>query len=324
MKPKLNSLLITIIFVLTCQITFGQSEEEKAVMQKFVEHLNAQQPDSVFALFDANMKEAMPPAKTKEFLSGLHRQLGSVVSYELSKHVKPVMVFKTGFEKATFNINLAVNEKQQITGLYLKPYVDESLPKIERNITKLVLPFKGEWFTFWGGEHPILNYHVNYPNMKGAFDFVIKNKDLYSYEGDKFKNENYYCFGKEITAPCDALVFSVLDGIEDNVPGKMNPSAATGNTVVLETVNKEFIFLCHFKQNSIVVKEGQKVKKHELLGLCGNSGNSSEAHLHFHIQNSGNFHNGIGAKCYFGNLLVNDTIRSDYMPQRGERVSNVK
>lgn len=47
------------------------------------------------------------------------------------------------------------------------------------------------------------------------------------------KNEDYFAFGKDIIAPCDARVVQVLDGINDNTLGEMNPAYTPGNTVVL-------------------------------------------------------------------------------------------
>src|SRR5699024_1052259 len=112
----------------------------------------------------------------------------------------------------------------------------------------------------------------------------------------------YYAFGKEIIAPCDAKVVLVVDGVKDNKPGVMNPIYLPGNTVILKTANNEYLFFAHFKQHSIVVEQDDEVKQGQLLGLCGNSGNSSEPHLHFHIQNAENMNRATGIKCYFENL----------------------
>ena len=149
-------------------------------------------------------------------------------------------------------------------------------------------------------------------------------KDEKSFSGDGTKNEDYYCYGKKILALCDAEVLMVVDGVKENVPGQMDPYFPTGNTVILKTVNNEFIFLAHFKKHSITVKEGQKVKQGDLLGLCGNSGNSSEPHLHFHIQNIENMNSAIGTKAYFEKLIVNDEEKSDYSPIRNDQVKNSK
>jgi uncharacterized membrane protein len=67
-------------------------------------------------------------------------------------------------------------------------------------------------------------------------------------------------------------------------------------------------------------KQGQKVSTGALLGLCGNSGNSSEAHLHFHLQNVEDMTKAIGAKCYFDQLKVNGVLKSDYSPVKGEKI----
>ena len=66
------------------------------------------------------------------------------------------------------------------------------------------------------------------------------------------------------------------------------------------------------KKHSIKVTEGQKVKQGQILGLCGNSGNSSEPHVYFHIQNVENMNIATGVKCYFDTLIVNGQIKTDY------------
>ena len=86
-------------------------------------------------------------------------------------------------------------------------------------------------------------------------------------------------------APCEGEVVLVVDGIKDNDPGTLHPIYIPGNTVIVKTSNPEYVFFAHFKQNSIVVRQGQQVNTVQLLGLCGNSENSSEPLLHFHLQN---------------------------------------
>ena len=40
------------------------------------------------------------------------------------------------------------------------------------------------------------------------------------------------------------------------------------------------VALCHLQRNSIQVTRGQRVQTGDALGRCGNSGNSTEPHLH--------------------------------------------
>lgn len=65
-------------------------------------------------------------------------------------------------------------------------------------------------------------------------------------------------------------------------------------------------------------------KNVELLGLCGNSGNSSEAHLHFHIQNIEDMNSATGVKCYFERILVNGEAKNDYSPIQNDKIRNDK
>jgi len=92
--------------------------------------------------------------------------------------------------------------------------------------------------------------------------------------------------------------------------------------VIIKTANNEFLVFCHFKHRSIKVKEGQRIKQGELLGLCGNTGNSSEAHLHFHIQNIEDTNTATGVKCYFDKLFINGEVKQDYSPIKNERIKN--
>ena len=131
-------------------------------------------------------------------------------------------------------------------------------------------------------------------------------------------------FGKEVIAPCDAKVAKVITGVQDNIPGRLNPVQPTGNTVILETKNKEFIVLAHFKFNSIVVKEGQEIMQGEVLGLCGNSGNSSEPHLHVSLQNVLDMDIATGAQLYFDKILVNGEVKENYLPVKNEKIQNIK
>jgi murein DD-endopeptidase MepM/ murein hydrolase activator NlpD len=170
------------------------------------------------------------------------------------------------------------------------------------------------------GDTKELNYHVESVAQKNAFDILIRDSSGLTHKGVGQKNEDYYAFGKELYAPCDGEVVLVVDGVKDNVPGTLNPVYIPGNTVIIKATNGEYAFLAHFKQHTIIVKQGQKVKAGELLGLCGNSGNSSEPHLHFHLQNVEDMNIAVGAKCYFDQIKVNGDLKIDYSPIKGDKI----
>lgn len=302
----------------------GQSKTEsvryKAIADKVQVFYNAAKYDSIFPLLSPEMKKVMPEKQSVAFFSGLNTHAGRMVQREFIDNRATVALYKLTFERAVFNFELSLDDHAQINRLLLTPYKDPNLPVLARNVTAMILPFEGEWGVFWGGDTRAQNYHVAVDAQKGAFDFLRLGDDNKPYKTDGQSNEDYYAFGKPLYAPCDGEVIAVTDGVEDNVPGKMNETQVFGNLVVIKTLKNEYLFLAHFKNKSLKVAKGQKVTQGQLLGLCGNSGHSSQPHLHFHIQNVEDSNAATGAKCYFDRLVVNGESKTDYSPVRGDKV----
>ncbi len=322
----MKKIIATIIFATFINLAFGQIEKKayKTVADSFEINYNAENFEVIFSSFSTDLQTALPLDETKEFLTGLKAQSGRIMNRKFEKYEQTFAIYKTNFERALFALQISIDDNSKINGLLVTPFKESNLPKMDRNITKLRLPFKDEWTVNWGGDTKELNYHVESEAQKNAFDLVITNEKGNSFKTDRKTNEDYYAFGKQLFAPCDGEVVLVVDGVKDNEPGVFNPTFVTGNTVIIKTNNNEFLFFAHFKQHSIVVKQGQRIKQGKLLGLCGNSGNSSEPHLHFHIQNVEDMSSATGVKCYFDNILVNGQAKSDYSPIKKEKISNIK
>lgn len=125
-----------------------------------------------------------------------------------------------------------------------------------------------------------------------AIDWVRLNPDGKSYTGDPKNNKNYRAYGSDVLAVADGVVTEVKDGIPENVPG-INSRAVPitletvgGNHVILDIGQGRYAFYAHMQPGSIKVKRGDHVKRGQVLGLVGNSGNSTEPHLHFHLSNA--------------------------------------
>lgn len=317
-----------LLFLLLIVVQIGSAQSEKSTYKKaidtFQKHFNADDAAAVFEMFASDMKIAVPFDKINTAMTQLHANVGDLKSVDFTSYENgSVAAYKAQFEKGILNLYLSLNSENEINGLLFKPYVQkEDLPQLTRNTTSFILPFKEEWDVLWGGDTKELNYHIDSPVQKNAFDFLILNEQGSSFKTDGRTNEDYYAFGKELIAPADGEVVLVVDGVKDNTPGEMNPVYVPGNTVIIKTKNNEFLFFAHFKQHSIVVKQGQQVQQGQLLGLCGNSGNSSEPHLHFHIQNVENMVQATGAKSFFDRILVNGTLKMDYSPIKNDRIQN--
>ncbi len=125
-----------------------------------------------------------------------------------------------------------------------------------------------------------------------AIDFVQLREDGSTHTGDPKDNKNYRCYGTDALAVADGIVVETKDGIPENVPGANSRAVPItletvgGNHVILDLGNGHFAFYAHLQPGSLRVKQGDKVKRGQVLGLVGNSGNSTEPHLHFHISDA--------------------------------------
>ncbi len=125
-----------------------------------------------------------------------------------------------------------------------------------------------------------------------AIDWVQLREDGKTWTGDQLKNENYRCYGTEALAVGDGTVVAVKDGIPQNIPGANSRAVAItletvgGNHVILDLGQGRYGFYAHLQPGSLRVKVGEKVRRGQVLGLVGNSGNSTEPHLHFHVSNA--------------------------------------
>lgn len=132
----------------------------------------------------------------------------------------------------------------------------------------------------WGGDRLETNYHVIKPNERWAYDILIPPAEVKSN-----KLEDYGIFGAKVMAPASGTVVSINNNDHDLVPGSDNFQSMAGNHIYLRVDETgTFLVLAHLKKGSIKVKEGQHVNEGEFLAQVGNSGSSSEPHLHIHHQ----------------------------------------
>lgn len=153
-----------------------------------------------------------------------------------------------------------------------------------------------------------------------AVDWVKLGPDGNSFHGDPKENRNYHAYRSEIHAVGDGRVVSVLDGIPENVPN--SPTMAVtitlaniaGNSVIEDLGGGHYALYAHMIPGTVRVKPGDRVKDAQVLGLLGNSGNSTEPHLHFQISDSPMALDGEGLP-----FLLNRFSRRDYhMEMKGE------
>ncbi len=311
-------------FILMAGAAYSQGSADRfvTVMERMKEGYNSGEYAAMRQDYGPEMLEAFPLEKVVALFQQLTAQHGKMVRVEPPRLVPPNQaVFPTHFERGKFDIKIVLNLQDKIIGLWFLP-PSPSVPVVEKHLTRLVLPFKGRWLIFWGGDSKEQNYHHDIPNQRFAFDFIGVDEGGQTRKGDGSKNEDFYAFGREILAPADGIVTDVIEGVRDNLPGSMNPYSGLGNAVFIQHRENEISVLAHFKMGSIRVKAGETVKKGQVLGLCGNSGNSSEPHLHYHLQNTRIIQDGTGIKCFFDKMTVykdgKTEWRTNYSPVKGD------
>lgn len=129
-------------------------------------------------------------------------------------------------------------------------------------------------------------------SQRFAIDWVKLGDDGKTYHGDPKDNKNYYAFGSEALAAADGIITEVKDGIPLNIPGPTSRAVPItletigGNHVIINIGDGCYAFYAHLQPGSIRVKLGEKVHRGQVIGLVGNTGNSTEPHLHFQIANA--------------------------------------
>ena len=298
-----------------------ETDRSTKVANQLVELINAADYAGIQAKFNNEMAAALPLEKSRAFFTGLTQQMGNIRKLGEPRPAGGALVFPAKFEKGTLDLQIVLDSRGLIAGLSFTPHA-AAKPALEKHQTQLSLPFKGSWLVFWGGDTRDLNYHHDVPNQRFALDLVGVGKGGKTQQGDGTRNEDFYAFGREVLAPADGTVIEVIEGVHDNTPGSMNPYSAVGNCVSIQHRGGEVSVLAHLKRASIVVKVGDNVKRGQLLGKCGNSGNSSEPHLHYHLQNSPVLQDGLGIKCVFQKVVVTKDgktkTRTNVSPAKGE------
>ena len=195
--------------------------------------------------------------------------------------------------------------------------------------TEFILPFSGKWLVVNGGTDKKNSHSWNIPNQRYAYDFFIIDKEGKSFSGDNKKVENYYCYGKDIPAPAGGEVVSFASNHpESSVYGDGRAECKAhdirGNHIIIRHSRKEYSLIAHLKPGSVTVEKGQKVKQGQIIAQCGNSGNTTEPHIHFQVNNGKNFFTSAGLPIKFKNVIVDEerkTGTEGYI-RKGQLVEN--
>jgi len=306
--------------------------KEQAAMslgQTYTANFYAGEMSSIWQHMTLQMREVLVSEDgLRAFGNRVANEVGSEVTV-IAESVENVAGYRTYKRQARFSkiaspiiVSWSFDTEDQIAGFFVTPQQEPApSPYLDYDTQAyLRLPFDGEWLVFWGGRTVEQNYHAAIRDQRFAYDLLVV-IDGKTHRGDGKNNEQYYCWGKEILSPGSGKVTTAVSHLPDNAPGEMDPKNPPGNHVILDLGNKEYALLAHMQNGSVRVSKGDEVRPGQPIGLCGNSGNTSEPHLHFHLQDRKKFGQGDGKPVFFSAYLSNGMPVDRGEPVRGEIIS---
>jgi hypothetical protein len=187
----------------------------------------------------------------------------------------------------------------------------------------LELPFRGRWLVQNSPARRVPSHGTHLFGVTYAIDFVAVDDEgrsapwsWRSLVGTE-SPEGFVGFGAPILAPASGTVAIAHDGEPDHrarrsqlalIPyalgqaqrAREGMSAVAGNHVVVAlSPGGPYVAVVHLRQGSVRVRVGDRVESGAQLGECGNSGNSTEPHVHVQVTDSTDWPNARGLPLAF-------------------------
>lgn len=153
-----------------------------------------------------------------------------------------------------------------------------------RPAVNVTVPLHGEnyYVAHGGGTYPI-NYHgLADASQRYAVDVTQLNDWGVRASGIYPEDLSQYAiYGDSVYSPLSGTVVRAVDRFSDQPPGTRRPNHPAGNHVWLRR-GDAYVVLAHLKHGSVRVEPEETVRAGELIAAVGNTGNTSEPHLHIH------------------------------------------
>lgn len=189
-------------------------------------------------------------------------------------------------------------------------------------------PLRGEWLSPNTPGKRIPSHGTDRLGTRYAYDFLQvdwKRKGWPSYRVHWLwyllfgvSLDKCYCWGQEVYAPCDGIIIQAKDGYRERAKAhlfadlivaiknahsfnlqKDNLQSVAGNYIIMKCDENIYTALVHLQKGSIKVAMGQSVKKGDVIGKVGHSGNSFTPHLHFQLMDNSDILSANGLPCAF-------------------------
>lgn len=151
----------------------------------------------------------------------------------------------------------------------------------------LQFPVEDEWYVMQGGPSVLYNHHYGVRAQRDALDLVVVEGRSTRRAGiARDRLDSFLAFGAPVRSPARGTVATVAADHPDQPLGTADRNNPAGNHVVIDIGRGRFVLLGHLRAGSVTVAPGDPVEAGTVIGQVGNSGNTSEPHLHIQIQDA--------------------------------------
>lgn len=180
--------------------------------------------------------------------------------------------------------------------------------KVRRDAIPVVSPVRGRWVAVNSPADKVPSHGVHSAGQTYAIDLVYWPDPEQTWQGVHRwplmqRPREFPGFGQPVFAPSDGRVVKVRSGwrdhwsrnswpalafafVEGSLRELLGPGALLGNHVIVDLGDGTYAALAHLKHGSVTVAAGETIEAGQQLAECGNSGNTTEPHLHFQLMDA--------------------------------------
>lgn len=176
--------------------------------------------------------------------------------------------------------------------------------------SRLQIPFQGRWKVMRGGVTRTTSHSWALLSQRYAYDFLVVDEKGQSSRGRANTVSDYFSWGRSIHSPTTGVMVRVEDRWGDNPAGArfrlpLTCRTLLGNHVVIQQESRSvFVLIAHLQSGSCVHRVGDRVNVGDYIGRCGNSGISTEPHVHLQVQDRPDFFSARGLPVAFERVTV--------------------
>lgn len=203
-------------------------------------------------------------------------------------------------------------------------------------------PVRGRWLAHNSPATKLPSHGTRGYGQSHAIDLVFEPADQVRPEfgsGAAMRHpSDYPAFGEQVFSPVSGTVVRVRDRARDHrsrstaraltylyIEGVFRtfggPGKVVGNHIIVDAGDGCFALVAHLQQGSAGVRAGDVVTAGQLLARCGNSGNSSEPHMHVQLMDRAKPAIALGLPMVFTDVSINGASVTTAMPQNGEYIT---